>query len=88
MPGKNKQAEAASHIRELLMQRGLDIQSHRMTLPDSQQWIIFERNEHQVGIDAASGIWLRESIQNDWRCVAMPHSMSGALMAVEFLKAD
>jgi hypothetical protein len=88
MPGKNKQAEAASHIRELLLQRGLDIQLHRMTLPDSQQWIIFEHNGYQVGIDSASGIWLRESIQHEWRCVAMPHSMSGALMAVDSLSPD
>jgi hypothetical protein len=84
----NKQAEAASHIRELLAQRGLDISSRKMSLPDSQQWVIFELNQRQIGIDSVSGVWVRESIRHDWRCIAMPCSVSGALQTVEFLTSD
>jgi hypothetical protein len=85
MPSKNKQAEAANHIRGLLMQRGLDIKSHRLTLPDNQQWVILEHEGRQVGIDSASGVWVRASIRHDWRCVAMPCTVSSALQALEFL---
>lgn len=86
MSGK-KQTEAASHIREILITRGFDVPSRHMTLPDNEQWVVLERNERQVGIDAVSGIWLRTSC-NEWRCVATPHTMSGALMAVDFLIGD
>lgn len=82
------QARAASHIRELLIQRGLDIPSRRVKLAADQEWVIFERNERQLGVDAASGIWLRNSVNEDWRCVAMSHTMSGAIIAVDFLKED
>jgi hypothetical protein len=81
------QAQAASHIRELLTARGVEVPSRRMTLPGDQQWVVLERNERQVGIDAASGIWLRMSC-DEWRCVATPHTMSGAIMAVDFLTRD
>jgi hypothetical protein len=83
-----KQAQAAGHMRELLMGRGVDIPSRRMTLPNGQHWVVFERNKRQVGIDAASGIWLRRSESEDWRCVAMPHTMSGSIMAADFLIED
>ncbi len=69
------------------MQRGLDIPSKCVRLAD-KDWVIFERNERQLGVDAASGIWLRKSIDEDWRCVAISHTMSGAIIAVDFLKED
>ena len=81
------QARAAGHIRELLLQRGLDIPSRRVRVAD-QEWVIFERNERQLGVDAASGIWLRKSVNEDWRCVAISHTMSGAIIAADFLKED
>jgi hypothetical protein len=40
-----KQAEAANLIKQLFSQRGLDIPSRKMALPDSQQWTVFELNE-------------------------------------------
>ena len=83
-----KQTQAASHIRELLHQRGIDIPSKRLTLPDSQQWIIFEYNGRQLGIDTASGVWVRESEDEDWRCICMPCNVSGAAQAVEFLTRE
>ena len=80
-----KQARAASHIRELLIQRGADIPSQSVTI-SGKQWMIFEHGGgKQVGIDPDSGIWLRESDDSQWRCVAEEHTMSGAFLAVEFL---
>lgn len=83
-----KQAKAANHIRELLTERGFDLTSRQMTLASNQCWLVFERSGRQVGVDAASGIWLRESVAESWRCVAMPHSTSGAIMAADFLSKD
>jgi hypothetical protein len=80
-----KQAEAANLLKQLFSQRGLDIPYRRMALPDSQQWTVFELNQKQIGIDSVSGVWVRESIRHDWRCLAMPCNVSGALQAVEFL---
>jgi hypothetical protein len=82
-----KQTKAASHMREILAERGFDIPSRRMTLGDNQQWVLFERGNHQVGIDSATGIWLRES-GGEWRCVGTVYSTSGAFMAVDFLTGD
>ena len=80
-----KQTQAASYIRELLQQRGVDIPSHRLTQPDNQQWITFTYNGKELGIDSVSGVWIRESELEDWRCICMPCSLSGAAQAVEFL---
>jgi len=70
------------------MQTALDIPSQRLTIPNNQQWVIFDYNGRQLGIDTASGIWIRESELAEWRCVAMPCTVSGALQAVEFLTQD
>lgn len=78
------QANSASRLRELFGQRGFLIPSRAMT-NGSQQWIVFQRGERQVGVDAVSGIWLRESESNQWRCVATKHTTSGACMAIDFL---
>jgi hypothetical protein len=40
MGKSGKQAEATAKIRELLLQRGFDIPSRKMTLPDDQQWTV------------------------------------------------
>ena len=79
-----KQSKAASHIRELLIQRGVDIPSQSVTVGNNQ-WAVFEHEGKQAGIDPTSGIWVRESDGNQWRCLAKEHSMSGAFLAVEFL---
>jgi hypothetical protein len=80
-----KQAEAANHIKELLTQRGLSVPSRKMTLEDGQHWVVFELNQKQIGIDSVSGVWVRESSLEYWRCISMPCNVSGALQAVEFL---
>lgn len=80
-----KQTKAANHIRDLLQQRKLDLSSRKMTLPDNQEWIVFQHNRRQIGIDTASGVWVRESDQDSWKCLAMPCTVSGAIQAVEFL---
>jgi hypothetical protein len=84
MPNWMKQAKAASHIRELLIQRGVDIPLRSVTVGD-KQWTVFEHEGKQAGIDLTSGIWVRESNDDQWRCLAKEHSMSGAFLAVEFL---
>jgi hypothetical protein len=83
-----KQSEATGTIRELLLQRGFDIPSRKMTLPDDQQWAIFQHGERQVGIDTVSGVWVRASVSDSWKCIAMPCTLSGAIHAVEFLTHD
>lgn len=60
-----KQATAVGHIRKLLIERGIDLAAHRLQLADGRSWLIFERNGRQVGVDAASGLWLRESAEDE-----------------------
>jgi len=81
----NKQAEATNHIQELLNKAGYCISPRKITLEDNQHWTIFEHNKRQIGIDSASGVWVRESERHEWRCIAMPCTVSGAIQAVEFL---
>jgi hypothetical protein len=83
-----QQTEAANQIKSFLSNQGLDIKPGKLTLPDGQQWIVFEREGKQIGIDTASGVWVRESIGHDWRCLAMPCTVSGAIQAAEFLTQD
>jgi hypothetical protein len=88
MPKWTKQAEAASYIIELLIQRGFDIPSRQMPLEDNQHWTVFQHGERHIGIDSASGVWVRASIRDEWHCLSMPCTVSGALKAVEFLIKD
>jgi hypothetical protein len=85
MVKRAKQVEATSCIRELLLQRSLDISSRNITLEENQRWIIFEYTSRQIGIDSDSGVWIRESEGHDWRCISMPCTLSGALQAIDFL---
>ena len=78
-----KQSEAVSHIKRLLQERGFDIPSRT----DHQRWVIFEHKGKQLGIDSASGVWVRER-EEDWRCLAMPCTVSGAIQAVDFLAKE
>jgi hypothetical protein len=82
---RKKQTEAAGHIRKLLDERKVEAASCRLNLPDGQQWVVFKRNGREVGVDRATGGWLRASAGDDWRCVALPITTSGAILAVGFL---
>jgi hypothetical protein len=82
-----KQDEATNHIKQLLSNSGLDLQPKKLTLPNGQQWIVFEHNGKQIGIDTASGVWVRVK-DNDWRCIGIPCTVSCALQAVDFLTKD
>ena len=77
------QAEAVNHIKNRLRERGLDTSSRT----DNQQWVIFEHEGRQLGVDSASGVWVRER-EGDWRCVAMPCTVSGAIQAIDFLVTE
>jgi len=78
-----KQAEAVNHIKNLLRERGLDLPSRT----DSQRWVIFGHKSRQLGVDSTSGVWIRER-EEDWRCISMPCTVSGAIQAVEFLVTE
>lgn len=82
-----KQTEAVSHVQHLIRERGLDISSRSLVLPDNQSWVVFEKAGRQIGVDTASGIWIRQSAEDTWQCVCMPCIVSGAIQAVEFLTA-
>lgn len=69
------------------MLKGFDIPSRTVSVND-QRWMVFEHGGKQIGIDATSGIWLRESDESEWRSVATEHTMSGAFMAIDFLTND
>jgi hypothetical protein len=55
----NLQIEATNHIKELLSKRGFNLARKKLTLPDNQEWVIFEHQGKQIGIDTASGVWVR-----------------------------
>lgn len=84
----SKQLQAASHIKGLLEQRGCNVSSRLLRLEDDQQWMIIESRKGQVGIDVASGVWVRSSDDGNWRCLATPCTLSSALQAIEFLVED
>jgi hypothetical protein len=87
MSKRTNQENSASRLQKLLAQRGLDISPYSLTNGD-QRWRIFQCGERQVGIDAASGIWLRESESRPWRCLATTYTTSSACMAADFLTED
>jgi hypothetical protein len=51
-----KRREAINQIKSFLANQGLEVCPGRLTLPDGQVWIIFEREKRQVGIDSVSGV--------------------------------
>ena len=80
-----KQTEAVTHIKGLLKERGFDIAPRHMSNP---RWVVFEHQGRQLGVDPASGVWVRESERADWRCLSTPCTVSGAIQAVEFLSTN
>ena len=79
-----KQSEATNYIERLLIERGFNVPSRQL----SNQWIIFEYQGKQIGIDLAAGVWVRGSESEDWRCFAAPCQVSGAIQAVDFLVVE
>ena len=80
------QTEASNYIRNLLASRNLHINPRTMTL-ENKEWIIFEHKDRELKIDPASGLWIRKK-DGDWKCLATPCNVSGALQAVEFLTKE
>lgn len=76
-----KQSEATNYIERLLIERGYHIASRKL----ANRWVVFDYRGKQIGIDSASGIWVRGSESDDWRCFAAPYTVSGSIQAVEFL---
>jgi len=79
----SKQTEASNYIRNLLASRQLTLTPRTMTLED-KEWIVFEYKDRELKIDPVSGLWIRMK-DGDWKCLATPCNVSGALQAVEFL---
>ena len=88
MMADKKQAEARNYIGNLLASRKVQISPRIMTFEDNKQWIVFAHQGRELGIDTSSGVWVRDSIDESWRCLATPCNVSGALQAVEFLIQD
>ena len=75
-----KQAEAAQYIQKYLAERGITINPTK-----HNHWLVFEHKGRQIGVDVSSGVWVRASEMETWRCASKPFMVSGALQAVEFL---
>lgn len=88
MPKKIGQLEAASHIRSALVDRGHSIPSRSVKVKGEERWLVFEHGQRSVGIDSASGIWLKASAEAEWHCIEKNCTMSASLSAVEFLIVD
>ncbi len=78
-----KQAEAARYIQKYIAERGLTLHPTK-----HNHWLIFEHKGKQLGVDLKSGVWIRASEVEDWRCLCMPCSTSGSIQAVEYLVTD
>ena len=81
-----RQTEASNYIRNLLASRKLYITPRTMTF-ENQKWIVFEHKDRELKVDPQSGLWIRVK-DSEWRCIATPCNVSGALQAVEFLTKD
>ena len=75
-----RQSEAKRYIQKYIAERGFEI-----TPSKHNHWVIFEHQGKQLGVDLSSGVWIRASEIENWRCVSKPFMVSGALQAVEFL---
>jgi hypothetical protein len=78
------QTEARNYIKNLLASRQLSITPRTMTLEGSKEWVVFAYKNKEIGIDPVSGVWIRMK-DDEWKCLATPCNVSGALQAVEFL---
>jgi hypothetical protein len=54
---------------------------------ENKDWIVFEYKNREIRIDPASGVWIRYK-DGEWKCLATPCNVSGALQAVEFLTKE
>jgi hypothetical protein len=78
-----RQSEAKRYIQKYIEERGLTI------LPSKHNhWVIFEHKGKQLGVDLKSGVWIRDSELEDWRCLCTPCNTSGAIQAVDFLAKE
>jgi hypothetical protein len=81
----DRQAQAARHIRNILIGQGFDVMYRAIIVEEDQQWLVFELGERQIAIDADSGIWGKASSGEIWRCISRTCTTSSALIAAEIL---
>jgi len=84
----DEQAQAAIHLRKILLGQGYDITYRTIILEDNQKWLLFEIGERQIAIDTASGICGKASSAEIWRCMSKTCTTSEALLAAEALIGD
>ena len=84
----DRQTEAARYIRNVLLAQGFDIEHRLIIVEEGQQWLVFERGECQIAIDSSSGIWVKGSAKDIWRCFSKTCTTSSALLAIEILVGD
>jgi hypothetical protein len=75
-----RQSEAKRYVQKYIEERGLSIHPTKLN-----HWVVFEHKGKQIGVDQTSGVWIRASEMETWRCVSKPFMVSGAIQAVEFL---
>jgi hypothetical protein len=77
MMADKKQTEASNHVGNLLASRNMHISPRTMMFEDNKQWIVFAHQGRELGIDTSSGVWIRASSHESWRCLATPCNVSG-----------
>ncbi len=82
------QLEVVSLIRGFLIQRELQIPSRSIRVMNEEKWLVFEHGQRSVGVDRESGVWQKDSSETDWRCIEKPCTVSGAIIAADFLTKD
>lgn len=85
---KTGQLEVVSHIRGLLVQRGVQIPSRSIRVMNEENWLVFDHGQRSVAVDRESGVWQRDSPETDWRCIEKPCTITGAIMAADYLTGD
>jgi hypothetical protein len=78
------QKEAANRIERALFERGQSVEHGIVLIGEDEPWLVIEHSARCVGIDPNSGIWVGKP-GSRWKCIAPSCSVSGALMAVEYL---
>jgi hypothetical protein len=58
--GKLGQLEVVSHIRAELFKQRINLPSRSVSMLGGEVWLVFEPRSRSVGVDQASGVWVKE----------------------------
>lgn len=82
---RTKQVQTASYIRVLLESWEVKLKPRRTRVKNQELWLVFQLGVRGVGVDPRSGVWLRDTPESDWRCLARTSDSGAVLISVEFL---